>query len=191
MSELKIEDVDTDSLVPYARNARTHSDVQIAQIMGSIREFGFTNPVLIDETGTIIAGHGRVLAATRLELATVPCLRLAHLTGAQKRAYVIADNQIALNSGWDTDLLSVELGDMQAADIDLGLMGFDESSLDNLLADAGGWDSDIEGIEAAGAHVEGIKKMVRIEVPAEEYDECVRLVTQSLADSGVTHEFKV
>lgn len=129
----KIEQIKTDTLVPYARNARTHTDEQVAQIMASIREFGFTNPVLIDKAGTIIAGHGRVLAATRMELSHVPCLRLSHLTDAQKRAYVIADNQLALNSGWDSEMLAVELSDLHADDFDLGLLGFDPDELAGML----------------------------------------------------------
>jgi hypothetical protein len=107
--EGQIEHIPTAELVPYARNSRTHSDEQIAQIAASIREFGFCNPVLIDAEGTIIAGHGRVMAATRMKLETVPCLRLSHLTDAQKRAYVIADNQIATNANWDVALLQEEL----------------------------------------------------------------------------------
>jgi DNA modification methylase len=122
-------------LVPYARNSRTHSDEQLAQIAASMREFGFTNPVLIDEQGGIVAGHGRVMAAQRLGMAHVPCLRLAGLTEAQRRAYVIADNQIALNAGWDDAMLRLELADLQAADFNLDLLGFDADRLDELLAD--------------------------------------------------------
>jgi hypothetical protein len=129
----ELEQIATASLIPYARNSRTHSDEQVAQIMASIREFGFTNPVLIDEAGTIIAGHGRVLAATRMELSHVPCLRLTHLTESQKRAYVIADNQLALNSSWDSEMLSVELSDLHADDFDLGLLGFDPDELESML----------------------------------------------------------
>ena len=128
-----IEHVSTEDLVPYARNSRTHSDEQIAQLMGSIREFGFTNPVLIDEAGTIIAGHGRVIAATRMKLETVPCIRLTHLTDAQKRAYVIADNRLALNAGWDEELLANELSDLHADDFDMALLGFDTDELERLL----------------------------------------------------------
>jgi ParB-like chromosome segregation protein Spo0J len=128
-----IEQVQTETLIPYARNSRTHSDEQVAQIMASIREFGFCNPVLIDAAGTIIAGHGRVMAATRMKLETVPCLRLSHLTEAQRRAYVIADNRIALSSSWDTELLSNELSDLHADDFDLGLLGFDPDELANML----------------------------------------------------------
>jgi ParB family chromosome partitioning protein len=128
-----IEQIPTAALVPYARNSRTHSDEQIGQLCGSIREFGFCNPVLIDGEGTIIAGHGRVMAATRMKLETVPCLRLTHLTDAQKRAYVIADNRLALNSGWDTEMLANELSDLHADDFDMGLLGFDADELSALL----------------------------------------------------------
>jgi ParB-like chromosome segregation protein Spo0J len=129
----QLEQIPTSDLIPYARNSRTHSDEQVAQIMASIREFGFCNPVLIDETGMIIAGHGRVLAATRMKLETVPCLRLSHLTDAQKRAYVIADNRIALSSGWDEELLANELSDLNADEFDLAVLGFDADELSTLL----------------------------------------------------------
>ncbi|MCA6295600.1 MAG: site-specific DNA-methyltransferase [Phenylobacterium sp.] len=123
-------------LIPYARNSRTHTDEQVAQIAGSIREFGWTNPVLIDGDAGIIAGHGRVLAAQRLGLKEVPTIQLDHMTEAQRRAYVIADNKLALNAGWDNDLLKVELGELQALDFDLALMGFNPSELETLLAPA-------------------------------------------------------
>jgi DNA modification methylase len=128
-----IEQVQTETLIPYARNSRTHSDEQVAQIMASIREFGFCNPVLIDAAGTIIAGHGRVMAATRMKLETVPCLRLSHLTEAQRRAYVIADNRIALSSSWDSELLANELSDLHADEFDMALLGFDADELAALL----------------------------------------------------------
>jgi len=124
-----IEQIPTAALVPYARNSRTHSDEQIGQLCGSIREFGFCNPVLIDGEGTIIAGHGRVMAATRMKLETVPCLRLTHLTDAQKRAYVIADNRLALNAGWNQELLDEELKRLSEESFDIGLLGFDEAEL--------------------------------------------------------------
>ena len=108
-----IEQTPVEALVPYARNARTHSETQVAQIAASIREFGFTNPVLIDATGGIIAGHGRVLAARKLGMEMVPTIRIDYMTEAQKRAYVIADNKLALNAGWDNELLALELGELQ------------------------------------------------------------------------------
>jgi DNA modification methylase len=129
----QIETVSIDALIPYARNSRTHSDAQVAQIAASIKEFGFTNPVLIDEDGGIIAGHGRTLAARKLGLAEVPCLRLSYLSEAQKKAYVIADNKLALNAGWDDEMLKVELSELKDLDFDLSLIGFDADELANLL----------------------------------------------------------
>ena len=124
-------------LIPYARNSRTHSDGQVAQIAASIKEFGFTNPVLVDAEGGIIAGHGRVLAARKLGLAELPCIALGHLTPAQRRAYVIADNKLALNAGWDDAMLKLELGDLQGDGFDLNLLGFTGDELQALLADEG------------------------------------------------------
>ena len=121
------------ALIPYARNARTHSDQQVAQIAASIREFGFTNPVLIDEEDGIIAGAGRVLAAHLLGLDEVPCIVLAHLTPTQRRAYVLADNKLALNAGWDLEMLSLEIGELGEAGFDLSLTGFDEFELGELF----------------------------------------------------------
>ena len=123
------------ALIPYARNARTHSDQQVAQIAASIREFGFTNPVLIDEEDGIIAGAGRVLAAHLLGLDEVPCIVLAHLTPTQRRAYVLADNKLALNAGWDLEMLSLEIGELGEAGFDLSLTGFDEFELGELFAE--------------------------------------------------------
>jgi DNA modification methylase len=131
MPELKVEYVATADLLPYARNSRTHSAAQVLQIAASIREFGFTNPVLISPKNDIIAGHGRVMAARKLEIDKVPCIRLGHLTATQRRAYVIADNQLALNSGWDKETLALELIDLKTADFDLKILGF---SLDDLNA---------------------------------------------------------
>ena len=121
-------------LIPYVRNPRTHSDAQVAQIAGSIREFGWTNPVLVDGENGIIAGHGRVLAARRLGLERVPVIELAHLSDAQRRAYVIADNQLALNAGWDKELLRLELADLRELGFEIGLIGFGDGELERLLA---------------------------------------------------------
>ena len=120
--------VGIETLIPYARNSRTHSDAQVAQIAGSIREFGFTNPVLVDAESGIIAGHGRVLAARKLGLTEVPCIRLAHLSETQKRAYVIADNKLALNAGWDDEILKLELEALRE-EFGLGTIGFSEEEL--------------------------------------------------------------
>lgn len=128
----KIEWQSVDKLIPYAKNARTHSDEQVAQIAGSIKEFGFNNPVLVDKDNSIIAGHGRVLAARKLGMDKVPVVILNHLTESQRKAYILADNRIALNSGWDTSMLSVELQELKDV-IDLSLLGFDPDELDALL----------------------------------------------------------
>ena len=135
---MQIETLPIDTLIPYARNSRTHSDEQVAQIAASIREFGFTNPVLIDADGGLIAGHGRVMGARKLGLTDVPCIRLAHLSEAQRRAYVIADNKLALNAGWDDAMLALELRDLQGMDFDLSLTGFE---IDDIAALLGGLDA--------------------------------------------------
>lgn len=121
-------------LIPYARNARTHSDEQVAQIAASIREFGFTNPVITDGANGIIAGHGRILAARKLGLKQVPTVELSQLTEAQKRAYIIADNKLALNAGWDLEMLGVEFQELKALDYDLGLTGFSPDEIGRVLA---------------------------------------------------------
>lgn len=133
-----IEIVDVARLREYPSNPRTHTDEQVAQIAASIREFGFTNPVLIDDMNQVIAGHGRLAAARSIGMWQVPCLRLSHLDDAQRRAYIIADNKLAENSGWDMSLLRIELGDLYAEGYDLGLIGFSEEEIDNLLKPADG-----------------------------------------------------
>jgi DNA modification methylase len=133
MRDLVIKTRLVESLIPYARNSRTHSDAQVAQIAASIKEFGWTNPILVDGDNGIIAGHGRVLAARKLGLIEVPCLEISNLTQAQKRAYVIADNKLAENAGWDKDLLALELGDLKADGFDLDLLGFGIEDLGKLL----------------------------------------------------------
>ena len=120
-------------LIPYINNSRTHSDEQVNQIASSIKEFGFTNPVLIDEDGGIIAGHGRVMAARKLGLEFVPSITLIGLTEAQKKAYIIADNQLPLNAGWDLDTLRLEIETLKELDFDIDLLGFDTDVIDKLL----------------------------------------------------------
>jgi len=119
----------TDELIPYARNSRTHSDDQVAQIAASIKEWGWTTPILVDETGGIIAGHGRLLAARKLKMEQVPTIEAAGWTDAQKRAYVIADNKLALNAGWDVDALKLELQEIDLEGFDLQLTGFQVGEL--------------------------------------------------------------
>ena len=137
MDDLQIAWRPLGELIPYARNPRTHSDAQVAQIAASIREFGWTNPVLVDGANGIIAGHGRVLAARKLGLEQVPVIELAHMSEAQKRAYVLADNQLALNAGWNEELLRLELADLSDLAFDLGLVGFGPGELERLLAGDG------------------------------------------------------
>lgn len=130
---LQIEYRATADLVPYARNARTHSDSQVAQLATSIIEFGWTNPVLVDGANGIIAGHGRVLAAKKIGIEKVPVIELSHLTAAQRCAYVIADNKLAENAGWDRDVLRQEIQSLDTGEIDLAITGFDEREIKLLL----------------------------------------------------------
>lgn len=131
MAVKKLQSVSIEALIPYARNARKHSDEQVAQIAASIREFGFNSPVLVDAENGIIAGHGRVLAARKLGLKAVPCLRLDHLTETQRRAYILVDNRLAeLGGGWDDEMLKLELADLREADFDLDFIGFDDATAD-------------------------------------------------------------
>lgn len=122
-----------DELIPYARNARTHSDSQVAQLAASMREWGWTMPVLVDESGTIIAGHGRILAARQLGWNEAPVMIARDWSEAQKRAYVIADNQLALNASWDTGLLAIELDDLRDLSFDMPLIGFSAQHLNELI----------------------------------------------------------
>lgn len=131
-------------LIPYARNARTHSDAQVAQIAASITEWGWTTPVLVDETGSIIAGHGRVMAARKLGLEDVPVMVASGWSEAQKKAYVLADNQLALNAGWDIDLLKIEIGDLDAEGFNLDLIGFDQIELAKFFDQESIFDKDLK-----------------------------------------------
>ena len=143
--EIRITPVD--NLIPYARNARTHSDEQVAQIAASIAEFGFTNPILTDGERGVIAGHGRLAAARKLGLKEVPVIELAYLTDTQKKAYILADNRLAMNAGWDDELLKLELTELKDADFDLDLMGFTSDELDRLInGDAGGGLTDDDAV---------------------------------------------
>jgi DNA modification methylase len=130
---MQIEQLKVGDLIPYVNNSRTHSDEQVMQVASSIKEFGFTNPILIDDDSGIIAGHGRLMAAKKLGLDEVPCIRLGHLSEAQRKAYVIADNQLALNSGWDLDTLKLEMDRLGELDFDIELLGFDDDFLASLM----------------------------------------------------------
>jgi DNA modification methylase len=132
----KVEQRSIESLIPYARNSRTHSDAQVAQIAASIKEWGWTTPILVDEQGGVIAGHGRLMAARKLGMAEVPVMVAKGWTEAQKRAYVIADNKLALNAGWDEEMLRVEFGELGEMGFDLSLVGFSDEEMDALMAEA-------------------------------------------------------
>ena len=133
MADLSIEYKHVDDLIPYINNSRTHSDEQVTQVAASIKEFGFTNPILVDENNGIIAGHGRLMAAKKLKLEQVPTITLAGLSDAQRKAYVIADNKLALNAGWDLELLKVEIDELKDLDFDIDLLGFNADELADLI----------------------------------------------------------
>jgi len=132
MSEIHIEMIEVESLIPYVNNARTHSDEQIAKIAASIREFGFADPVEIDEANMLLAGHGRVMAARKLGLKEIPAVRHEGLSETQKKAYILANNKLALDAGWDLELLDLELEELKDLDFDLDLTGFDDEDIDSL-----------------------------------------------------------
>jgi len=160
-------------LIPYVNNSRTHSDEQVTQIASSIKEFGFTSPVLIDEKGGIVAGHGRVMAAQKLKLDEVPCITLEGLTEAQKKAYVIADNQLPLNAGWDLDKLKLEIDGLVDLDFDINLLGFDDVFLDGLLDVVGGdSDSQEDGDSPYTDKIEGLtyESTGEIYAPSDTFD---------------------
>lgn len=138
MKNIKIQYKNLSELIPYVNNTRTHSDEQVLQICSSVKEFGFTNPILIDEQGGVIAGHGRILVAKKLEIDSLPTITLSGLSDAQKKAYIIADNKLALNAGWDEELLKVELKSLQDIGYDLCNTGFNENELGDF-----GFDLDI------------------------------------------------
>lgn len=138
---VQVEQRRVDALIPYANNARTHSDAQVAKIAASIKEFGFNNPILVDGENGIIAGHGWLLAARKLGMAEVPCIELAHLDDIQRKAYILADNRMALDAGWDAELLTLELAELQDAGFDLELTGFSPEELKDMLAEPGEGDT--------------------------------------------------
>lgn len=141
-ARLKVEYRKVADLIPYARNARTHSDEQVSRIAGSIREFGWTNPILVDGENGIIAGHGRLAAARKLNMGEVPVIELSGLSDTQKRAYILADNKLALDAGWDDELLKVELEELKLEGVELDDIGFSSEELDDLLTVDDSDDSD-------------------------------------------------
>jgi ParB-like chromosome segregation protein Spo0J len=173
--KLKIVYRQLKDLIPYARNSRTHNSRQISQIASSIKEFGWTQPILLDGANGIIAGHGRFEAAFLLQIQEVPTIDLAHLTESQKRAYVIADNKIALNSGWDEQMLALEIGDLRDSGFDIELLAFDPSELKE-----GDVDYSVLEDEEIDAQLDdmakGVRKAIQIEFEPEHYEEAQELV---------------
>lgn len=172
---LKIEYKKTGDLIPYINNSRTHSEQQVQQVAASIKEFGFTNPILIDEDSGIIAGHGRLQAAQLLGQNEVPTIMLEGLTEAQRKAYVIADNKLALNSGWDDELLKVELEILSDLDFDLDILGWDvlpdfKGEIDYSILDDDDLDDELEGM------TDDVKKAIQIEFEAQDYEEAAELI---------------
>lgn len=172
---IQIEYVEANQLIPYINNSRTHSEQQIQQVAASIKEFGFTNPILIDEEKGIIAGHGRLLAAQKLGMETVPTITLSGLSEAQRKAYIIADNKLALNSGWNDDLLKVELEHLASADFDLSLLGWDvlpdfKDAIDYSILDDDDLDGELESM------TDDVKKAIQIEFEAHDYEEAQEVI---------------
>jgi ParB-like chromosome segregation protein Spo0J len=183
MSNPKIEQRLVADLIPYAANSRTHSDAQVAQIAASIKEFGWTNPILIDGDNTIIAGHGRLLAARKLGLDTVPAIILDHLTKAQQRALVIADNQLALNAGWDMDMLKAEIEDLSDS-FDLDILGFDADIIEQLLS---GENADLGLLpeEKLENFLNGDTKILRLAYDEQEFSEITEALQQLQEATGI------
>jgi len=184
MPTLQINYKFTENLIPYANNSRTHSDDQINQVASSIKEFGFTNPVLIDEQGGIIAGHGRVMAAKKLGLAEVPTITLEGLTKAQVKAYVIADNQLALNSGWELDVLKLEVETLGEMDFDISLLGFDDSfSLDLLSGAEDDGNLSLTPEEKLENYMNGDTKILRLAYTQEEIESVTAMLDEYLNET--------
>jgi ParB-like chromosome segregation protein Spo0J len=183
--QLAIKYKKTEELIPYALNSRTHSEAQVAQIAASIREFGFTNPILLDGENGILAGHGRVMAARVLALDAVPTIEISNLTDGQKKAYVITDNKLALNAGWDDEILKLELQSLN--DSHQMLTGFDASELNILF---NGWQPEIDVKEKDGTNLDGITRTIKISVSQDEETMALEAITNALDSAGVEYEFK-
>lgn len=185
----RLEIISIDKLIPYANNARTHSDEQIKKIQSSLREFGFVNPVLIDKDYGIIAGHGRVEAAKREGMTEVPCVWVEHLTEAQKKAYILADNKLAEIAGWDMELLKVEIEGLQELDFNVDLLGFGNIVMEDIL------DGDLEPIDDLGngdvapiEHSLSIDK-TKIVLTEDEYKQIMQRLDSYIDDNGVSFGF--
>lgn len=174
-TKLKITYKPTADMIPYARNSRTHSDAQVAQIAASIKEFGFRMPILVDGENGIIAGHGRVLAALKLGLDEVPTVDGSDMSEIQKRSYIIADNKIALNAGWDEDLLMMEVEDLRSMGADINLLAFDPSELQSANVDYSILD-DEQIDNQLDDMAKGVRKAIQIEFEPDHYQEATELV---------------
>jgi hypothetical protein len=170
----RIEMWPLDRLVPYDRNSRVHSPEQIAQVAASIAEFGFVNPILVDSNAGIIAGHGRLAAARELGMSELPVVVLDHLSERQRRAYVIADNKLALNASWDVDMLALEVDALRDEDFNLDLLGFSEDELKGLTED--GWASDIEAVEKHEENLDGIQAKIVVKLDGTYKDEVIEAI---------------
>ena len=169
-------------LIPYINNSRTHSDEQTTQIASSIKEFGFTNPVLIDESGGLIAGHGRLMAAKKLDLKEVPCIVLSGLTESQKKAYIITDNQLPLNAGWDLDKLKLEIDTLSEMDFDIDLLCFDDDFLSIMETDV--VDLGMTPEEKLDNYLNGDTKIIRLAYSEEEVSTVTKLMDKGLESTG-------
>lgn len=175
MNKLEIKYRKVEDLIPYARNSRVHSDAQVAQIAASIREFGFRTAVLVDGENGIIAGHGRVLAARKLGMEEVPTVEGSDMSETQRRAYVIADNKIALNAEWDKEMLMLEVKDLEDAGVDIGILAFDPSELNANVVDYSVLDDEDVTTQVTQLN-DGTRKAIQIEFELEHFDEAAALV---------------
>lgn len=191
MTKIIIKELAVDELIPYAMNSRTHSDEQVAQVAASINEFGFLIPVVVDSEQTIIAGHCRVLAAERLGLATVPCIEASHLTEDQKKAFVIADNKLALNAGWNDELLISSINELDASGFNLELLGFSLDELDDLLIADDDVDIDFDKDEGrSGATINYLNfGKAKIPLSDEEYEQLIACLDKYVTDNGAFFGF--
>lgn len=171
---MQIKEIEVSKLIPYANNSRTHDDAQVAQLAASIKEFGFRNPILVDGMG-IIAGHGRLMAARKLGLNKIPTIDCSDMTEIQKKAYIIADNKLALNAGWDSELLKLEVLNLTENDFNLELLGFDSSELNFTSVDYSILDDDDVDQQLTDM-ANGVRKAIQIEFEPDHYDEAFNLV---------------
>lgn len=185
MQDLKIVYRSPGDLIPYARNARTHSPEQIQRIAASIKEFGFTSPILLDGENGILAGHGRLAAAQLLKLDRVPTIDLTGLTKTQQRAYILADNRLALDAGWDDDLLKVEFEEIRAENFDLAITGFSEDEIEIAIS---GWHSDLPDFEENKEESEPKEKII-IKISHEEKNHAIEVIENALDAAGIDYEY--